>query len=173
MDKPLKSNRPNNWLISVIDAGVCEKWHCPYYSCMCIIVICLLHYDYYIMIITMPYYYCTILLLLLLVVVVVVVYIYIYIVIIIIVLHYIMLHYILLSYTPFRLPRRWRSWPQSTFCKGGVQWKQGVVIYMMLYTILLYNTTPIHCTPLRLHPPLMNTQTRTSIQIVENGNGSL
>ena len=23
---------------------------------------------------------------------------------------------------------------------------------------LSYNTTPIHCTPLRLHPPLMNTQ---------------
>ena len=40
----------------------------------------------------------------------------------------------------------------------GVQWKQGVVVYMMLYTTLLYNTTPIHCTPLRLHPPLMNTQ---------------
>ena len=35
----------------------------------------------------------------------------------------------------------------------GVQWKQGVVIYMLLYTSLLYNTTPIHaprshCTPL-------------------------
>ena len=34
----------------------------------------------------------------------------------------------------------------------GVQWKQGVGIYMMLYTSLLYNTTPIHCTPLPLHP---------------------
>ena len=41
----------------------------------------------------------------------------------------------------------------------GVQWKQGVVIYMMLYTSLLFHTTPIHCTPLRLHPPVMNTQT--------------
>ena len=40
----------------------------------------------------------------------------------------------------------------------GVQWKQDVVIYMMLYTSLLYSTTPIHCTPLPLHPPLMNTQ---------------
>ena len=40
----------------------------------------------------------------------------------------------------------------------GVQWKQGVVICMLLYTCLLHNTTPIHCTPLRLHPPLMNTQ---------------
>ena len=47
---------------------------------------------------------------------------------------------------------------RSTFRKGGVQWKQGVVIYMTLYTSLLYSTTPIHCTPLRLHPPLVNTQ---------------
>ena len=36
----------------------------------------------------------------------------------------------------------------------GVQWKQGVVIYMLLYTSLLCTTTPIHCTPLPLHPPL-------------------
>ena len=41
----------------------------------------------------------------------------------------------------------------------GVQWKQGVVIYMMLYTSLLYHAPPIHCTPLPLHPPVMNTQT--------------
>ena len=40
----------------------------------------------------------------------------------------------------------------------GVQWKQGVVIYMTLYTSLLHNTTPIHCTPLRLHPPLQSIQ---------------
>ena len=40
----------------------------------------------------------------------------------------------------------------------GVQWKQGVVICMVLYTILLYDTTPIHCTPLRLQPPVINTQ---------------
>ena len=46
----------------------------------------------------------------------------------------------------------------STFCKGGLQWKQGVVIYMTLYTSLLYNATPIHCTPLRLHPPLQSIQ---------------
>ena len=39
----------------------------------------------------------------------------------------------------------------------GVQWKQGVVICMLLCTSLLYKTTPIHCTPLPLHPPLMNT----------------
>ena len=38
----------------------------------------------------------------------------------------------------------------------GVQWKQGVVNYMMLYTILLYNTTPIHRTPDPLHPPLQS-----------------
>ena len=35
----------------------------------------------------------------------------------------------------------------------GVQWKQGVVVYMTLYTSLLYGTTPIHCTPHPLHPP--------------------
>ena len=39
----------------------------------------------------------------------------------------------------------------------GVQWKQGVVTCMQLYTSLSYNTTPIHCTPLPLHPPVMNT----------------
>ena len=42
---------------------------------------------------------------------------------------------------------------RSRFSKGGVQWKQGVAMYMMLCPSLLYNTTPIHCTPLRLHPP--------------------
>ena len=41
----------------------------------------------------------------------------------------------------------------------GVQWKQGVVICMVLHTSLLYNPTPIRCTPLPLHPPVMNTQT--------------
>ena len=45
----------------------------------------------------------------------------------------------------------------------GVQWKQGVVIYRMLYTSLLYNTTPIHCTPLPLHPPVMNAQERCDV----------
>ena len=48
--------------------------------------------------------------------------------------------------------------PQVAIPQRGVQWKQGVVIYMMLYTSLLYNTTPIHCTPLRLHPPLQSIQ---------------
>ena len=38
----------------------------------------------------------------------------------------------------------------------GVQWKQGVVNCMVLYIILLYSTTPIHCTPDPLHPPLQS-----------------
>ena len=43
--------------------------------------------------------------------------------------------------------------------KGGGQWKQGVVvIYTMLHASLLHNTTPIHCAPLPLHPPVMNTR---------------
>ena len=46
----------------------------------------------------------------------------------------------------------------STFIKGGVQWKQAVVIYMMSYTSSLHNTTPMHCTPLPLHPPLPSIQ---------------
>ena len=40
----------------------------------------------------------------------------------------------------------------------GVQRKQGVVNYMMLFTILLYNTTTVHCTPHPLHPPLQSIQ---------------
>ena len=35
----------------------------------------------------------------------------------------------------------------------GVQWKQGVVVHIILWAVLIYDTTPIHCTPLRLHPP--------------------
>ena len=35
----------------------------------------------------------------------------------------------------------------------GVQWKQGVVIYTMLYTSLLCDVTPIHCTPPPTAPP--------------------
>ena len=34
----------------------------------------------------------------------------------------------------------------------GLQWKQGVVICMLLYTSLLDNTTPIHCSPLSTAP---------------------
>ena len=40
----------------------------------------------------------------------------------------------------------------------GVQWKQDVVISVLLYTSLLNNTTPIRSTPLSLHPPVMNTE---------------
>ena len=39
-----------------------------------------------------------------------------------------------------------------------MQWKQGVVVYIILQAVLLYNTTPIHCTPLPLHPPVMDTR---------------
>ena len=44
----------------------------------------------------------------------------------------------------------------------GVQWKEGVVICTMSCTSLFYNTTPIHCTPLPLHPPVMNTHSGIS-----------
>ena len=40
----------------------------------------------------------------------------------------------------------------SRFNKGGVQWKQGVVVCMLLYISLLYNTTPIHGTPSHCDP---------------------
>ena len=46
---------------------------------------------------------------------------------------------------------------------GGVQWKQGVMIYMMLYASLSYNFTPIHCTRFPLHPSVMNTQALPSM----------
>ena len=47
-----------------------------------------------------------------------------------------------------------------------MQWKQGAVICTVSYTSLLYDTTPIHCTPLPLHPPLMNTQGQSIIMII-------
>ena len=56
--------------------------------------------------------------------------------------------------------RRLRERPGPQDSSKGVQWKQGVVICMMLCISLSYNTTPIHCTPLPLHPPVMNTQDR-------------
>ena len=46
-----------------------------------------------------------------------------------------------------------RSPPELYIPQRGVQWKQEVEIYMISYTSLLYDTTPIHCTPLPLHPP--------------------
>jgi len=39
-----------------------------------------------------------------------------------------------------------------------VQWKQGVVMFSMLHTLLLHHATPSHYTPIPLHPPLMNLQ---------------
>ena len=53
----------------------------------------------------------------------------------------------------------------------GVQWKQAVVIYMMLYTSLLYDTTPIHCTPLPLHPPVMHTQQSVLVDLAFQSEG--
>ena len=46
--------------------------------------------------------------------------------------------------------------PPLYILQRGVQWKQGVVIYMTLCTSLLCNTTPILCTPDPLHPPLQS-----------------
>ena len=40
----------------------------------------------------------------------------------------------------------------------GVQWKQGVVIYMMLYTSLLYILPPSTAPPSHCTPTVMNTQ---------------
>ena len=41
----------------------------------------------------------------------------------------------------------------------------GCCLYIYIY---IYDTTPIHCIPLRLHPPLMNTQSwRLAILDVE------
>ena len=69
--------------------------------------------------------------------------------------------------TVFRQPLiydRFPTPPRSVkIHQRGVQWKQGVVVHIVLQAVLLYNTTPIHCTPLPLHPPLMNTQTRSGI----------
>ena len=78
-----------------------------------------------------------------------------------IILYYIILHYITLYYTIGRgllhvaiyIPQR------------GVQWKQGVVIYMTLYTSSLYNTNPIHCTPPPLHPPSAENPCKSTIML--------
>ena len=58
-----------------------------------------------------------------------------------------------------------RAWCSRDSSKG-VQWKQGVAIYMMLYTSLLCDTTPIHCTPLPPHPPVMNTHVGSRLVLV-------
>ena len=44
----------------------------------------------------------------------------------------------------------------------GVQWKQGVVIYVLIYTSVLYGTTPINCSRLPLHPPCNDYPTNMS-----------
>ena len=54
-------------------------------------------------------------------------------------------------------------------CNLGVQWKQGVVICMPLYTILSHNTTPIHRTPPPTAPPVMNTQSHTLLRAMALG----
>ena len=57
----------------------------------------------------------------------------------------------------------------------GVQWKQAAVIYMMLYTSLSYNDTPIHCTPLPLPPRLISLvavvvlKTRGELHLLQKG----
>ena len=54
----------------------------------------------------------------------------------------------------------------SRCIKGGVQWKQGVVIYVMLHTSLLSNTTPIHCTPCNKYPLLVKSLRHIHLRVV-------
>ena len=49
---------------------------------------------------------------------------------------------------------RWRWGAVETGCSD----LYDIYIYIYIYTSLLYSTTPIHCTPLPLHPAVMNTQ---------------
>ena len=58
--------------------------------------------------------------------------------------------------------------PYLYILQMGVQWNQGVVIYMTLYTSLLYSTTPIHCTPDPLHPPLQSIHYQIKQQTTNN-----
>ena len=55
---------------------------------------------------------------------------------------------------------RVRPHPPLYIPQRGVQWKEGVVICMVLRTSLFHDTTPIHCTPLPLHPPSMSIHPR-------------
>jgi len=59
----------------------------------------------------------------------------------------------------------------SRFSKWGVQWKQGVMMFSMLHTLLLRNATPNHYTPIPLHPPLMNLQVRRRAGAARGGGG--
>ena len=66
-----------------------------------------------------------------------------------------------------------RSPCSSTFRKGGCSGNRCVVVYMLLHASLSYNTTPIHCTPDPLHPPLQSIQTchfRTTTATTTNNN---
>ena len=83
------------------------------------------------------------LLLLLLIIIIVIINIYIY---IYTYTYYLYYHYYYYYYYHYRYT-----------LQRGAQRRQGVVSCMVLCTILLCNTTPIHCTPLPLHPPVMNT----------------
>ena len=66
----------------------------------------------------------------------------------------------------FWFPRlvKWGPFPYPLFylpikfyiLQRGMQWKQVAVICMVLFAMLLYNTTPIHRTPIPLHSPVMN-----------------
>ena len=48
------------------------------------------------------------------------------------------------------------QWATPQIQHRGVQWKQGVVAYVILCVVSLHNATPVHRTPLPLHPPLLN-----------------
>ena len=47
------------------------------------------------------------------------------------------------------------------------------MVCIRLYTVLLYDTSPIHCTPLRVHPPLMNTPKQHVTHKLQDGRGSV
>ena len=68
-----------------------------------------------------------------------------------------------LSASPEPRPEVGRAWADQDSSKGRAV-ETGCSGYIILYAVLLYNTTPIHCTPLRLHPPLMNTQPRPALE---------
>ena len=59
--------------------------------------------------------------------------------------------------------RSLRRSPPVYIPQRGVLWKKGVVIYLTLYTSLLHNTTPIHCTPDPLHPPLQSIKSQAPL----------
>ena len=62
----------------------------------------------------------------------------------------------------FRRPT-FRRCPIFKILQRGVQRKQGVVVHIIRKAVSLHNATPIRCTPLRLHPPVVNTQNRSRL----------